>query len=176
MIVVSKKHKQYSYRILILYITFLSVFGPYGEILIGNMYTAIFGMPLWHYHILPVHHAYTSLIAPLVWGAAGAIAYFLYIRFYAHSKLSLWILAMFVAAEMLAVEFAMNALYHAATSGYIFYYYPADLFHLASVQTLPFYYLVGVALFISMKRFQRDPIFFSILSVAFMLVLVYFAT
>lgn len=171
----AKKHKQNNYKLLLLYISFLAVFGPYGEILIGTLYTAAFGTHLWNYHVFPVHTAYTSLAAPFIWGLAGAITYFLHARFYARSTLTLWVLSAFVAVEMLITELIINFLYHIAKGGYIFYYYPGDLLHFASLQTLPFYYLVGIAVFVGMKRFQRDPIFFSILSIAFMIVLVYIA-
>lgn len=152
----------------------MSVFGPFGEILVGTLYFNVFGVPLWQYRILPVHAAYTSMLAPLVWGVGGLVTFFIH-ECVLKNKYSTLIHAVLITVELLIVEFIINGLYLLITDGYIFYYFPGDLRHIVSLQTLPIYFMVGIATTISMQRFRKDPIFFSVLSVAFMFVLVFLA-
>lgn len=36
-----------------LYMVFMSMLGPVGEIFVGTMYQAVFGVPLWQYQFFP---------------------------------------------------------------------------------------------------------------------------
>lgn len=173
----SKKIKNGEWKIILLYVSFIALFGPFGEILIGHLYTSLFGFPLWQYHILPVNSSYTSLIAPLVWSIAGLATYFIHEHLTRGLRvpplISLPFAASLIAIETIIIEFIINVSFWLLTSQYIFFYTPGELLHFTSIQTLPFYFLSGIALIISMKRFKKDPLFFTVLSLCFMFVLLF---
>lgn len=167
-----RKH-ELNFRLLALYISFMAMLGPVGEVFVGTFYEAAFGSPLWQYEIFPIHTAYTSLYAPVIWGVAGAYVY------YTHEILRVWsqrpklhkaTLHMF---ETITVEALLNISFLALTGGLIFYYTPGDLWHITSLQTLPFYFVLGLIVIVSMKRMREHALFNAIMSLGLMFVFVY---
>jgi cytochrome c-type biogenesis protein CcmE len=73
-------------------------------------------------------------------------------------------LALIVAAEAVVLEMACNLAFLALTGEYLFFYLPGDLWHLSSLQIVPFYFLSGLAIAKTLRRFRRDPAFFTVLS------------
>lgn len=141
---------------------FLAVFGPMGEIAVGNFYQHLFGFPLWQYHVFPVHDAYTSLIAPFIWAVAGTELYFIqpYLERFIRNR---WLRHAAMAVEILLLEVLINAGADIFLGGRFFYYTPGELLHYSSFQTLPFYFLASVVIVRANKSMQSRPIFYSLL-------------
>lgn len=77
--------------------------------------------------------------------------------------------------ETIIVEVIANLAFLAVTGILLFYYTPSDLFHVTSVQTLPFYYLFALIVLKSIKRFRDDWRYFSLMLLLIMVVVVYMA-
>lgn len=133
----------------ILYMAFLAMFGPLGEIIVGTLYTAVVGYPLLQYQLYPIHHGYTSLYAPFIWAIGG---------------LQIWVMSPLtsrikdrvrrftvMAIDILAVEILINTLFLLIAGQMIFYYIPSDLGHLSSLQTLPFYFIASLVIVRSLR-------------------------
>ncbi len=43
----------------------------YGEVFMSITYQFFFEQPLWQYHLLPIHHSYTSIYSLFIWGLYG---------------------------------------------------------------------------------------------------------
>jgi len=167
------KKKRIDYKLLILYVSFTAMIGPFGEIVVGTFYESIAGYPLWQYQIFPTHNAYTSLYAPVIWGVAGAFLY------YSNEILRIWVTktkarkASLLMLETILVEAILNVSFLALTGSLIFYYTPGDLQHVTSLQTLPFYFLLGFGILSSIKRMREHKRFYSAFCLSLMLVVVY---
>jgi len=160
---------------LFVYVAGVALLGVLGEITIDSIYKLAFGSPFWLYRILPAHHAFTSFYSPVLWGMFG---FYLYIFHGTLSKLRPaikdWQLACIFAFEAVLLEIAFNLSHILVTGDYVFYYLPADLWHLTSLIALPFYFVGGYVIVLTMKRFLKDPIFFGILSSVGILTLLFF--
>ncbi len=156
-----------------LYVTFVAMFGPLGEIIVGTLYSALFGQPLWQYRILPVHNGYTSLFAPFVWGIGGFYLYMMHEIVRRHRSISNLKASLIHMTEMICVEFLINLSFLLIFGTYIFYYLPGDLWHIVSIQTLPFYIAAGFVITTAIKRLRKDPVFFSVMSTGILGVVVY---
>jgi hypothetical protein len=159
---IRRKWVRIDWPIAVLYVIFIAAFGPFGEIIVGNFYHWVTGGELWHYLQFPIHQAYTSLYAPIIWGVAGFHFYML------HDTLREWgwsrrRIAWLFPFDILLVEIMINSLFLLLSGGYLFYYGPGELLHFSSLQTLPFYLFAGVVILLSMKRFEKDPWFFTLL-------------
>jgi hypothetical protein len=167
------KKRKIDYKLLILYISFMAMAGPFGEIVVGTFYESIAGFPLWQYQILPTHNAYTSLYAPVIWGIAGAFLY------YSSEILKVWTTkpkvqkASLIMFETILFEATLNLSFLALSGSLIFYYTPGDLWHITSLQTLPFYFLLGFGVMSSIKRMREHRRFYSALCLSLMFVVVY---
>ncbi len=160
-------------KLSILYITFVAMFGPLGEIVVGSLYAAIFNHPLWQYHILPIHNGYTSLFAPFVWGIGGFYLYVVHEIARKQKSISKIKVSLIHMTEMICVEFLINLSFLLIFGSYIFYYQPGEMWHIVSVQTLPFYAAAGFVIATTIKRTRKDPMFFSIMFVGILGVIVY---
>ena len=171
--VVFMKKSKINYSLLVLYISFTAMIGPFGEILVGTFYELIIGHPLWQYQIMPTHNTYTSLYAPIIWGIAGVVLYF------SNELLKVWAekhklqKALFFMVETILVEVLLNLTFLVLAGGLIFYYLPGDLLHVTSFQTLPFYFILGVGTMVSIKRMRKHPGYFSALCILLMCITVY---
>ena len=151
----------------------MATLGPIGEIVVGTFYEAVIGQPLWQYKILPTHQAYTSLYAPVIWGISGAYLYYIHEILRAFSSMSKWFQATSRMFETILVESLLNISFLLISGSLIFYYLPADLFHITSLQTLPFYFILGIVVMKSIKRLKADPLFYSAMCLFMMFVVVY---
>src|ERR1700760_1676127 len=70
--------KKLQVKPVLLYVSTLAMLGVYGEVICDSIYHVIFGRPLWLYTVLPVHHAYTSKYAVILWGAYGFYLYLMH--------------------------------------------------------------------------------------------------
>lgn len=165
--------KNINAKLLILYALFMAMLGPVGEIFVGTLYNLAIGQPLWQYRILPTHHAYTSLYAPVIWGVSGAYLYWTHEHVRLFSRKSMWLQAVGRMLETIFVEATLNVSFWMISGGLIFYYLPTDLWHVTSLQTLPFYFILGLIVMKSMKRLRKDPVFYSALFGFLALVVVY---
>lgn len=167
------KNHQINFRHLALYISFMAMLGPVGEIFVGTFYEAVVGQPLWQYNVFPTHNAYTSLYAPVIWGLSGAYLYF------THEVLRVWWKkpklqkASVYMLETIVAEVLLNVTFLLLSGGLLFYYLPADLWHVTSLQTLPFYFVLGVVILASMKRLKDHALFSSAMCISLLLVVVY---
>lgn len=156
----SHRFKKIDYRYATLYVTTLALLGVFGEVLIDSLFKITLGKPLWEYHLLPIHHGYTSYYSLVVWGMYGFYLYifhdFLRGR---RSKLAKRYTSLIVAIEAILLEIAINLMFLAFFGGYIFYYLPSDALHLTSIQAIPFYLVLSVVISKCIKRFRTDPLF-----------------
>lgn len=149
--------------------------GVYGEIFLDTLYNRVVGHPLWYYNLLPIHGGFTSAFAPIVWGMYGFHVYLL------HDTLGTkWSitrtrhLALIISLEALVLEALLTLSAKPFFGEYLYYYLPGDLWHVTSLQNMPFYFMCGVLIVQVMRRFRRDPWFFSALSTFFVAILVFF--
>ncbi len=171
--ILARKFKKIDLKYAALYITSLGMLGVFGEVLVGQLYNFLFDKPLWLYHVLPIHSGYTSSYAPVIWGGLGFHLYLLHGTLSARKRRSLNQLALFFAGETLIVEILGNYTYKVAFHDYIFYYFPNDLWHLTSIQTLPFYLAAGFVTIFTISKLKTDPIFFSCMALGLASVLVF---
>lgn len=144
----------------LVYISTVAMLGLYGEIFVDATYKYLFGTPLWRYDILPIHHAYTSLYAVVLWGAYGFYLYLLHDNFKKWSIEKEWHLALIFSVEALVIEALVELTSKAAFGKYIYYYYPNGLWHISAFQNFPFYLICGFLIVKTVRRFMVDPKFF----------------
>jgi hypothetical protein len=82
-------------------------------------------------------------------------------------------LALIFSVEALALEGAITLGARVVFGTYLYYYLPADLWHVSSFQNLPFYFICGFVVLKTLKRFRADPIFFSAMSSALLFVVLF---
>lgn len=75
--------------------------------------------------------------------------------------------------ETITFEVLLNISFFALSGVLMFYYLPSDLWHVTSVQTLPFYFVLSIAVMKLIKRMKSRPAVFSVLSLFLMIVVVY---
>lgn len=172
---ISGKLKSIDIKLLVLYVAFMAMLGPLGEVFVDSLYTLAFGQPLWQYRVLPTHHAYTSLYAPVIWGVSGAYLYYLHESVRLFSNKSKRFQATYRTVETIVAEAALNISFLILSGGLIFYYLPGDLWHVTSLQTLPFYFILSLLVMKSINRLKKDPVFYSFLFGFITLVVVYLA-
>lgn len=155
------KLKDIDFKLLTLYIIFMAMLGPIGEIFVGTLYQAAFGQPLWQYTIFPTHNGYTSLYAPVIWGISGVFLYCFHEAFGVFKKKPQWVQLVSRTFETITFEALLNVSFFVVSGALIFYYLPGDLFHITSLQTLPLYFILSIILMKTMKRLRKDPVFYS---------------
>lgn len=172
----AQKVKKVDARLALLYVTTVAMIGVYGEIFLDTTYKLFVGHPLWQYRILPIQNGYTSSYAVVTWGLVG---FYLYLM---HENLSAkWSitktkhLALIFSLEALLLEAIVTLSARLFLGKYLYYYLPSDLWHVSSFQNIPFYFICGVVILQTIKRFQKDPIFFTLMSSSLIIVLVYIA-
>jgi hypothetical protein len=160
-----------------MYFFAVALIGVFGEIFLDTTYKYFVGQPLWRYNVLPIHNAYTSAFAPIIWGLYGLHLYFL------HDTLGRnwlerrsWQLVLIFSFEALILEALLTLSAYPFFGHFMYYYYPGDLWHVTSVQNMPFYFICGAVILRTIKRFKADPVFFSCMSAALIAVVVVFAT
>lgn len=118
-----------------------------GEVLVGHLHTRLFGQPLWQYHIMPIHDGYTSRYNFAIWPLYGWHLY-LCEKVLAGARLSPSINRLCHATKHAAsgpmLEIVANLGMLLVLGRYYFYYLPDDLWHLTSLQVVPYYTLVSL--------------------------------
>ena len=117
------------------------------EVAVGHGHAWVFGQPLLQYQIQPIHGGQTSLYNFAIWPLYGWHLY-LCEQTLAHMTLSR---PMRSSAQALKhtcsgplLEILANIGMLSALGRYYFYYLPDDLWHLTSVQVVPYYALTSL--------------------------------
>ncbi len=140
------------------YASAVAVIGVFGEIFLDNVYKFVVGKPLWWYNLLPIHHGYTSAYAVVVWGMFGFHCYLFH-----HTLKERWgitrrrTLAAIISLEALVLEAALTLSAVPMFGTLLYYYTPNDLWHITSVQNIPFYYVCGLLITTTTRHIVHSP-------------------
>jgi hypothetical protein len=171
---IARRFKPVDLKLAILYFSTIAVIGLFGEIFLDTTYNFFVGHPLWYYRILPIKGGYTSSFAIVTWGVYGFHLYLLH-----DSLASKWSivrarhLALIIALEGLLLEAVVTLSAKLYLGRYMYYYLPGDLWHVSSFQNIPFYFIFGVVAVKTLRRFRKDPLFFTGMNAFLLLVLVF---
>jgi hypothetical protein len=132
-------------------------------------------VPLWEYKLFPIHNAYTSYYSIFIWSTYGFYLYLLHDNLKSNNY-PVRTLAVIVSIEAIILEFLFNLSHLFIFKDYIFYYLPSDIWHLTSIQAIPFYFLAGFVIIKSIKRFKADPWFFIPMNILLVFTLVFLAS
>lgn len=158
----------------LLYFSTIAMIGLFGEIFLDTMYNFFVGHPLWYYRILPIRGGYTSAFAIVTWGIYGFHLYLLH-----DSLASKWSitrtrhLALIIALEGLVLEAVLTLSAKLFLGRYMYYYTPSDLWHVSSFQNIPFYFIFGAVAVQALRRFRKDPVFFTCMNVSLLVGLIF---
>lgn len=128
------------------------------EVTVGYGHTRFFGHPLWQYHIQPIHGGQTSVYNFAIWPLYG---WHLYL---CDQTLENWALSRpfgYVAQGLKhscsgpLLEILANLGMLWAIGRYYFYYLPDDLWHLTSIQVVPYYALTSLLFSWVLKQAKR---------------------
>jgi len=162
-VIIARKFKRIEPTPALLYVSTVAMIGVFGEIFADTIYEYVFGIPLWRYNVLPVHHGYTSEYAIVLWGLYGLHLYLLHGSLENVSFVRKRHLALMFAFEALILEAVVELASKVFFGEYVYYYYPDDLWHISTVQNLPLYLLCGCLIVVVIDRFKFSPRFFIIL-------------
>lgn len=170
---VARGWRKLELKTLLLYVSSVAVMGVFGEVFVGSMYNALFHRHLWDYTVFPIHHGYTSLYAPFIWGMYGFYLYMSHDTLRKHGLKKESHLALWFAVETVFLEAATNGSYRLFHGEPLFYYTPTDMWHLTSIQAIPFYLVAGFAIVRLVDRYMRALRFNIVMNMYFMAVFVY---
>ncbi len=179
--ILGKSLQRVNVRKATLYFAGMSMMGVGGEICFNTFYSTILGHPFWNYTVYPIYHAYTSLYAIVLWGIYGFLLYLQHNilqkripkRQRKRKPISLHKLVLIFWLEAVPVEMLVNITYKLSFGDYAYYYFPSDLWHLSSLQTLPFYLVAGYVITLAFRKFETSPTLYTWLSVGMVGVLAY---
>lgn len=170
---IARKWKRVEPKQALVYFFTVALIGIFGELFLDTVYNYFVGRPLWRYNILPIHGGYTSAYAVIIWGLYGFHIYLL------HGSLGKWSinktrhLVLIFSFEALVAEALLTISAKLLLGKYMYYYLPGDLWHVTSIQNMPFYLVCGFAILGTLRRFKSDPFFFSYMSAALLAVVVF---
>lgn len=173
---IAKGWKRIEPKQALVYFSTVAAVGLYGEIFLDYTYNAIVGHPLWYYNLLPIFGGYTSSYAIVTWGMYGFHLYLLH-----DSLATRWSitrtrhLALIFSLEALILEALLTLSAKVVFGKYLYYYLPGDLWHVSSLQNIPFYFICGVVILKTLRRFRKDPLFFTVMN-SFLLVVLLIIT
>jgi hypothetical protein len=171
--VINRGFKKIDFGRAALWMAAVAMIGVLGEISVDAAYRHFFGTPLWRYNFLPVHHAYTSAFAPVLWGAFGFYLYLVHHSYDRWSPKQLVRLAIIFGFEALILEALTDLIAKPTLGDYIYYYYPNGLWHISAFQNFIFYFLCGYLIIHTIHWFKSNPHFFTIISTWVVIVTVY---
>lgn len=149
----------------LVYVSTVAMLGLFGEIFVDTIYHIVAGTPLWRYNFWPIHDAYTSLYAAVLWGIYGFYLYLLHDNLRTRWSVQYdWQLALIFSFEALVIESLVELTSKFVVGNYIYYYYPSGLWHISAFQNFPFYIICGFLIVKTVKRFLQDPVFFTFLN------------
>ena len=134
-----------------------------GEVFIGQLHYALFHTRLWQYCVAPTHDGYTSLYNFAIWPLYGWHVYL------GEQALALWnprasvrtaVLLLKHASAGPLLEVIANLGMLLIAGRYYFYYFPDDLWHLTSMQVVPYYAVLSLlfSCFIARVRHVRQKV------------------
>jgi hypothetical protein len=126
-----------------LYAISIAAAGLLGETCLDTLYNALVGHPLWRYQLFPIHYGYTSVYSIYLWGSLGLYIYWLHNTLDRKYKINLVTKYLIFGFDAILFELGVNGSYKLIFHKYLFYYLPADLWHLSSLQALPLYFIAG---------------------------------
>lgn len=173
-VAIARKLIAINWRTALLYFLAVGMIGVFGEIFLDTIYNFFAGHPLWRYNILPIHGGYTSAYAPIIWGVYGFHIYLFHDTLRAKwSVTRTRHLALILSIEALILESALTLSAIPLLGNLMYYYYPADLWHVTSIQNMPFYFIFGAFVSKAMQRFRASPGFFAFLAIWLMVVIIF---
>ncbi len=172
---ISRKFHKIEPKLAGLYISTVALIGVFGEIFADSLYASVAGQPLWVYHVFPVHDGYTSMYSVVVWSMYGFYLYLMH-DYFTRFHFSTHTLAIIISIEAIILELLINSSYLYFFDDYFFYYLPGELWHLTTIQAIPFYFLAGIVILKTLKRFKADPKFFIAMNIVLTTTLVFLAS
>ncbi len=171
---IARSFKKIDTKMALLYVTTVALIGIYGEIFLDTSYNYFVGVPLWEYNILPIHGGYTSAYAPIIWGTYGFHLYLLHHTLKTRWSINNpWLFVFLFSIEALLIESIVTIAARLYLGEFMYYYTPGDLWHVTSIQNLPFYFICGMIIMKTLGSFKSDPWFFSGMSIALISVVVF---
>jgi hypothetical protein len=156
---VARNFKKIELEGALVYISSVTLLGVFGEVLIDSLYAMAFGVPLWEYRLLPIHHAFTSYYSLAIWSMYGFYLYLLHDTLNGRLR-STAAKASVIALEAIVLEILLNVSHLIIFGSYIFYYLPSDLWHVTTIQAVPVYFLAGFFIVRMTRSIKVDPRFF----------------
>lgn len=171
---VSRKVRKIHLSRALLYMTSMAMIGALSEIFCDTIYVHLFHYRLWFYQFLPIHHGYTSQYSPVIWGALGLYLYLMHHKYERWTRKELFVLSAVFSVETVAME-GLSVFFSKFFLGkYLFYYNPGNLWHVTSLQSIPFFFLVGILTLQTIHWFKSSPQYFTSISAYVTLVTLYF--
>ena len=170
---IAGKLKHLDVKQALMHIAAMSMIGLLGEIFVGSVYHFLFNEALWNYTVLPIHHAYTSQYAAVLWGIYGLHLYLLHGTLQSKRNINIHRIALIFCGEAILIELLVNLSFKLLFGKYVFYYSPSDLWHFTSIQTLPFYLVAGYVVAVTFRKFEKDASFYAAMCGGIILVLVF---
>ncbi len=174
-IIANRGFKKIHLSQLLLCMCSVAMIGVLGEIFVDGIYSHLYSTPLWRYNFVPVHHAYTSMFAPVLWGCVGMYLYLVHHKLDKWSGKELLKLSIIFGFEAMIMEAIVDIVSKFILGDYIYYYYPSGLWHISAFQNFPFYFICGGLIAQTFHWFKKEPHYFTFLSVWVVIVTVYFA-
>lgn len=171
---INRRFKKIHWSRALLYIFSVAMIGVLAEIFVDTIYRHMFGHPLWRYNFLPVHHAYTSQFSPVLWGAFGFYLYLIHHEYEKWPPKKLLYLSIVFSLEAIMIEGAADLISKLFLGKLIYYYHPGNLWHLTSIQGIPFYFLTGVLIIQTIHWFKSSPHYFTFVSIWVTTITVFF--
>lgn len=173
-LLVNRGFKKFQLSRALLWVSSVAMIGVLGEIFVDTIYNHFFHTPLWRYNFLPVHHAYTSGYAPVLWGTFGFFLYLMHHKYERWSPKELTRLSIIFGLEALFIEAIADLVSKLILGDYIYYYYPNGLWHISAFQNFPFYFLCGRLIIQTIHWFKNSPHYFTYLSAWVTTITIYF--
>lgn len=148
----------------LLYISSVAMIGVLAEIFVDTIYVHWFHRPLWHYNFFPIHHGYTSQYSPVLWGTFGFYLYLMHHEYERWSTRQLINLSIVFSIEAIVIEGIADAISRPFLGKLIYYYNPSNLWHVTSLQGIPFYFLTGILIIQTIHWFKSSPHYFTFIS------------
>jgi hypothetical protein len=168
----ARKFKKIEPSRALLFISAVAMIGVLGEIFVDSIYAHFFSTPLWRYNFLPIHSAYTSKYAPVLWGTLGLYLYFMHGEKWTPKQITK--LSIIFGFEAMILEAVVDLASRPILGDYIYYYYPNGLAHISAFQNFPFYFLCGRLMIQTVYFFRASPRYFTTLASWVTMVTVYF--
>ncbi len=130
-----------------------------GEIISGYIHLWFFNHYLWFYTIRPLHSNFTSAYNFAIWPLYG---WHIYLcdqaleKFELTPRQYLWATCLKLTCSGLGLEIIANVLMIISLGRFYFYYTPDDLFHLTSLQVVPYYTLCSLALMLLLRKMRHS--------------------